>query len=229
MSGDAMPLSRTHMRRLRQMYRSAGWPCLDAIEIDLLHAGLLERIRVEAGQSEFLRVTDAGISAIAGAIQGNRAAFNAHESLVQKVADLQLAQGRIAYLDLTLLSKPEEAWQHSRPDVFSIRKTSSERYLEPAIHEIKVRRADLLGDLKKPAKREGYLAAAGQCYYVLAEGIGSADDIPPNCGVIIEAGGRLVTVRAAPRSQIFTPSFSTWMSLARATPYRPPLPPSPML
>lgn len=211
-------LKRIHMQRLRQMYRSAGWPCLDVIEIELLAAGLMERIR-EDGRPEYLRVTDQGIQALAESAQQNRAALNDHQALVRKVAEHQLEQGRIAYLDLTLLSKPGEDWQHSRPDVFSIRKTTSEKYLEPIIHEIKVRRSDLLGDLKKPDKHQGYLAAAGQCYYVLAEGIGNPEEIPDCCGVIIEQGSQLITVRAAPRQQVFVASFSMWMSLARAVPY----------
>ncbi|WP_373684581.1 hypothetical protein [Ramlibacter montanisoli] len=38
-------LTRAHGRRLRDIYRSAGWPCQDALEIDLLAAGMLERVR----------------------------------------------------------------------------------------------------------------------------------------------------------------------------------------
>ena len=30
------PLSRSHARRLREVYRSAGWPCFDMLEIELL-------------------------------------------------------------------------------------------------------------------------------------------------------------------------------------------------
>jgi hypothetical protein len=212
-------LKRIHMQRLRQMYRSAGWPCLDTIEIDLIAAGLLERITPE-GKPEFLRVSDKGMQVLAESLQTNRAAYDAHETLVRKVAEQQIEQGRIAYLDLTLLSKPGEEWQYSKPDVFSIRKTTSEKYLEPIIHEVKVRRADLLGDLKKPEKHQGYLAAAGQCVYVLAAGIAEPEEIPECCVVMVEVGGRLVTVIAAPRTEPFVPSISTWMSLAKVTPYR---------
>ena len=215
---STLPLKRAHRQRLRQMYRSAGWPCLDAIEIDLRAAGLLERV-VCPGQPEYLRLTDAGIQVLASSIEENRAAFDAHETLVRRVADLQGEQGRIAYLGLTLLSKPHEAWQHVRPDVFSIRRTTSEKYLEPMIHEIKVRRADLLADLKKPEKHEAYLAAAGSCTYVLAAGIGAPEEVPDCCGVLIAQGDRLIRVRSAPR---LSPglSFGTWMSLAMAVPYR---------
>lgn len=213
-----VPLKRVHLRRLRQMYRSAGWPCLDAIEIDLLAAGLLERV-MPPGQPEYLRLTDTAIQVLASSIEVNRAAFDPHEALVRKVAEWQCAQGRIAYLELTLLSKPGESWQHVSPDVFSIRRTTVERYLEPVIHEVKVRRADLLADLKKPEKHQAYLAAAGQCEYVLADGIGEPEEIPECCGALIEQGDRLIRVRSAPRLSGGV-SFSTWMSLAMAVPFR---------
>ena len=35
------PLTPLHRRRLREVWRSAGWPCHDLIEVDLLAAGLL--------------------------------------------------------------------------------------------------------------------------------------------------------------------------------------------
>ena len=38
----ALPL--THRRRLRELWRSAGWPCRDAVEVDLLAAALNEGI-----------------------------------------------------------------------------------------------------------------------------------------------------------------------------------------
>ena len=42
-------LKRIHARRLRELYRSAGWPYQDVIEIELLAAGLLERIPDDKG------------------------------------------------------------------------------------------------------------------------------------------------------------------------------------
>ena len=38
-----------HKRRLREVYRSAGWPCQDGIEVELLAAGLLQRERDAGG------------------------------------------------------------------------------------------------------------------------------------------------------------------------------------
>ena len=66
-----------HRRRLREVYRSAGWPCHDTLEIELLAAGLLERVRGPLGH-ESLRVTDAGIALIADTLQRNRARRDLH-------------------------------------------------------------------------------------------------------------------------------------------------------
>jgi len=211
-------LSRLHDRRLRSVYRSAGWPCLDAIEIDLLAAGYLQRIQPAVGP-EYLRVTDAGIAQLSEHLQRNRAALDLHEALVHRVADHETREGRIAYRGLTLLAKPGDSWLHLRPDVFSIRNTTVEEYVEPVAFEIKVRRADLKGDLKKPDKRAGYLALSSECYYVLAAGVGSADDIPPECGVILETAAGLVKARAAPKKAMRL-GFMHWMALAKADRHR---------
>jgi hypothetical protein len=109
------------------------------------------------------------------------------------------------------------------PDVFSIRNSSVEAYLEPVVHEIKVHRSDLLGDLKKPAKRAAYLGMAGACWYVLGEDakgrpIGSPDEIPPECGVMLVERGALRVAREAPRRAMERLPFHVWMALAKAGP-----------
>ena len=52
---------------------------------------------------------------------------------------------------------------------------------------------------------------------MLAEGIGSADDVPADYGVMMERDGVLDVLRPAPRRALRLP-FATWMALARATP-----------
>ncbi|MDQ2927505.1 MAG: hypothetical protein M3R22_04965, partial [Pseudomonadota bacterium] len=74
-----------HRRRLREVYRSAGWPCQDGIEIELVAAGLLQRQRGPLGH-ETLRVTDAGIAVLAETLLKNRARRDGHELLVERVA-----------------------------------------------------------------------------------------------------------------------------------------------
>jgi hypothetical protein len=222
-------LGRVHARRLREVYRSAGWPCCDPVEVDLLAAGLLERVRSAHGH-ETLRVTDRGIAHIAGTLVVNRSALSAHEALVTQVAREMMRNGRIAWRGLSLRARLEPLqaggpprWCIARPDVFSIRNTSVEAYAQPIVHEVKVNRADLLGDLKKPDKRAAYLDLGGECWYVLghdARGrcIASPDELPPACGVLVQEGERLVVARAALHRPVERIPFAIWLALAKAAP-----------
>jgi hypothetical protein len=259
LSTSSPALSRRHHQRLRQLYRSAGWPCADPLEVDLLAAGLLER-RCSPEGHETLRLTDAGIQALAQSHAGNRAARTPHEALVARVAEHLSRAGRLTWRGLMLRAPlpgsvlkgphistpeskrlasepppattlfgaaatpmPDHRWCVAMPDVFSIRRSSVEAYLEPLVHEIKVSRADLLGDLKKPAKRAAYLAVAGACWYVLgvdAKGrpIAQPHEVPPECGVLQLEGAVLVVAREAPRRAVEHLPFHVWMALAQAGP-----------
>ena len=248
-------LGRVHTRRLREIYRSAGWPCQDLIEVELLAAGMLTRITSALGH-ETLRVTDAGIALLAATLSGNRAARSDHELLVLRVAREMARAGRVVWTGLSLRARvpmdeggattpeatagvsqgelagagaagvipPDKAqWVIAMPDVFSIRNTTVEAYVHPVVHEIKVRRSDLLGDLKKPAKRAAYLDLGGECWYVLgtdAKGrsIGEADEIPTECGVMLARAEQLSVLRPAPRRAIERLPFAIWLELAKRTP-----------
>jgi hypothetical protein len=226
-----IPLGRAHARRLRDVYRSAGWPSLDVIEVELLAAGLLERATEPSGHDK-VRLTDAGIAYLARAFSSNRAARSRHETLVERVALEMLRDGRVVWTGLSLRARlPSEPdapnrWKMCMPDVFSIRNTTVAGYLEPVVHEIKVSRADLLGDLKSKDKRDSYLDVGGQCWYVLgcdAKGrpIATPDEVPPECGVLQLEGERLVVARNAPKRAVADLPFSMWMVLAKATPLSP--------
>ncbi len=210
-----------HRRRLREIWRSAGWPCHDALELDLLAAGLLSRHWDGQGR-ETLRVSDAGIEMLAAGRRRDQAAFAAHEALVARVArDMQRA-GRVVWRGLGLRAPlaAEDGvtrWAVAMPDVFSIRHTTVEDYTEPMVHEIKVSRADLLTDLRSPAKGAAYRALASQCWYVLRPGLAEASEVPAEYGVMVADEDRLVVIRPAPRRSVRVP-FAVWMSLARATP-----------
>ncbi len=257
----AVTLKRIHTRRLRDIYRSAGWPCQDGVEIELLAAGLLARMDDGCGRA-VLRVTDAGIAALSAALEGNRAAYSAHTALEALVAREMQRAGRIVWRGLCLraqvkvpvpvpghapagspelrneaqvlalasdLDAESEAlrsagthrWCLAKPDVYSIRNTTVAEYVHPVVHEVKVRRADLLGDLKKADKRAAYLDMASECWYVLGRdgrgrSIADASEIPLECGVLVEQAGRLQVARVAPRRAMTLP-FGIWMALAKAT------------
>jgi hypothetical protein len=205
-----------HRRRLREVYRSAGWPCQDAIEIELVAAGLLQRQCGPLGHHT-LRVSDAGIAVLAETLQKNRTRRDGHERLVERVAREMTRAGRLAWRGLAVRARVGEGWTMAMPDVFSIRHTTVEAYLEPVVHEIKVRRSDLLADLRRGGKREAYLQIGGECWYVIREGIAAPEEVPLECGVLVAADERLVVARAAPKRPLRM-SFAMWMALARATP-----------
>jgi hypothetical protein len=121
--------SRAHLRRLRQYYRSAGWPCHDNLEVDLLVAGLAERMPADAAGVESIRVTEAGLAALAGYRQQNRHALDSHDALVARIAQQLVDEGRVVFRGVTLRAKVETGWKPVRPDVFSIRNTSHDAYL----------------------------------------------------------------------------------------------------
>lgn len=213
-------LGTVHRRRLREVWRSAGWPCQDLIEVELLAAGLLQRQRDGDGR-ETLRVTDAGIAVLAATRGVHRAARDPHEALVARVAREMQRAGRVVWRGLSLRAKVGQgdaaAWVMAMPDVFSIRHTTVEDYVEPVAHEIKVRRADLLADLRRPEKGEAYRQLSSQCWYVLREGIGEADEIPRGFGVMVARASALEVLRPAPRRAMQLP-LAAWMALARAVP-----------
>jgi hypothetical protein len=224
----APALGKAHARRLREIYRSAGWPCQDPLEIELLAAGMLDRVRSGNGH-ESLRVTQAGVHLLAETLARNRAAMSSHEALVERVAQEMGRAGRIAWRGLSLRAQVpcENAdkplrWCMARPDVFSIRNTTVEAYAEPVVHEVKVRRADLLSDLRHDAKRASYLDL-GECWYVLGSdargrSIGAPDEVPPECGVLVLERDRLQVARPAPSRPRRKLPFGLWMALAKATP-----------
>ena len=209
-----------HRRRLREVWRSAGWPCRDLVELDLLAAGLVERLRAPGGH-ETLRVSDAGVRVLAETREKNRRALDFHEALVERVARDMGRAGRVVWRGLALRGRVETdggvTWPIAIPDVYSIRNTSVEDYVVPIVHEVKVSRADLLGDLRREAKRRAYLSLAAECWYVVREGIARPEDIPPECGLLVAAGDALDVARPAPRRAMRIP-FGVWMSLARAAP-----------
>ncbi|WP_203561451.1 hypothetical protein [Ideonella livida] len=270
---DGRPLGPAHLRRLRELWRSAGWPHQDPLELDLLLAGLLEP-QTDAAGRQTLRLTPAGLQALAGHHQRHRRARDGHEGLVARVAQEQQRQGRLVWRGLSLraavpqallapgapavaarddtwdppasipgpdllsLLQPEAPaggparpgasaaglrWVMAMPDVYSIRPSSREDQVLPVALEIKVRRADLLSDLKRPAKGEAYRAMASECWYVLHAGIGQAHEVPDVFGVMVahpdgQGGyGRLEVLRPAPRRPFQVP-LAIWLALARATP-----------
>ena len=101
-------LTRFHRTRLMQIWRSAGWPCKDALEIDLLAAQLIA-LHVSPDGCETLRLTEAGIRTLAEARQRGVRALSGHDRLGQRFAAHLLAAGRIVWRELSLRAAVEAA------------------------------------------------------------------------------------------------------------------------
>jgi hypothetical protein len=247
---------RVHLTRLMSIWRSAGWPCRDAIELDLV-AARWATLSEDASGHETIRLTDAGIRLLAESRQRNQRSLSAHDRLAQRVADHLASAGRVVWRELSLRAKVnahgepvddaapltanprcsvdtrdqgtlepaqvKTSWRMARPDVFSVRHTSVEAYLQPMVHEVKVSRADLLSDLRHAAKRESYQWLSCETYYVFPAGLAEPGEVPPEFGVWVLNGtvesGTLDLVRPARHVPCRLP-FAVWMALAKATPAR---------
>ena len=106
-------ITTTHRRRLRAVWRSAGWPFQDLVEVELLAAGLLSRERDAAGR-ETMRVTDAGLQVLAQTLNTNRAVRDEHEALVARVAREMQRAGRVVWRGLSLRARVGEGDVHQR-------------------------------------------------------------------------------------------------------------------
>lgn len=99
------------------------------LEVELLAAGLLERCVGSQGH-ETLRLTDAGIHALAKSHAENRDARDPHESLVKRVADQLGREGRLAWRGLMLrVPLPSALFEGSS----EIAVDASQTVLEPSL------------------------------------------------------------------------------------------------
>ena len=98
-------LTRAHLTRLRQLWRSAGWPCRDAIEIDLLAGGWISALRDERSGSESLQLTEAGIRQLAARQQQTRRGSSRHDRLADRMARQLHESGRTVWRELPLRAR----------------------------------------------------------------------------------------------------------------------------
>jgi len=245
-------LTRHHRARLLQIWRSAGWPCRDGIEIDLLAAQWLCVHTTPEGR-DTLRLTAAGIEVLADARRRGARELGAHDRLAQKFAEHLMRAGRIVWRELSLRAAidapptgqpvpeqppavptlwqdagtghaaPASVWRIARPDLYSVRNTSVEAYLQPMVHEVKATRADLLSDLRHAAKRQAYQWLCSECHYVFPVAVARPEEIPEAFGVWVLHGnledGHFEQLRPARHARCTLP-FAVWLALARATPLR---------
>ena len=93
------------------IWRSAGWPCRDAIELDLVAAGWATLSEAASGH-ETIRLTDAGIRLLAESRRRNQRSLSAHDRLAERVAEQLATAGRVVWRELSLRAKVNA---HAKP------------------------------------------------------------------------------------------------------------------
>ncbi|AWN17322.1 hypothetical protein [Salinisphaera sp. LB1] len=211
------PLPRRHAARLRHYWGSQGWACHDNIDIDLLRWCLVHEQAGRDSASRFA-LTEAGRAALGAGLKRNRSARDAHSEATTAVASHLASIGRLVFTELSVRTEHEGRWRACKPDVFSLVRGLRADHLAPQVHEIKVRRADLLCELRA-AKIERYRELAASIYLVIAEGIAEPGEIPADYGVAVYSpDARVRIARPAPIGD-YTLETRHWMALARATPF----------
>jgi hypothetical protein len=256
MTHVAITPKRVHLTRLLALWRSAGWPCHDTVELDLVAAGWVALSHDHQGR-QTLQLTAAGIALLAASRQQHQRALSAHDRLAARMANQLCLGGRLVWRELSLrahvaqavgldvdeappqdalplddLSQPAAAprsrvpghWRMARPDVFSVRRTTVEAYLQPVVHEVKVSRADLLSDLRDDGKRAAYQWLSCETHYVMPADVAEPAEIPAPFGVWWLRGdidhGVLELMRPAQHQPRKLP-LAVWLAMAQAAPFQP--------
>ena len=92
--------TRIHLVRLMKIYRSAGWPSRDAVEVDLLGANLIRWSVAKTGH-ETLCLTDAGLKALVDARRQGRRYSTSHDRLARRMGQHLMASGRLVWRELS--------------------------------------------------------------------------------------------------------------------------------
>lgn len=98
--------TRAHLSRLMKIWRSAGWPSRDPIDIDLLAAGWVSLVGHHPA-NECLRLTDAGVALLAQSRQAQRRSESDHDKLALRMTDVLMDAGRLVWHELSLRAKVE--------------------------------------------------------------------------------------------------------------------------
>lgn len=106
--------TRAHLSRLMKIWRSAGWPSRDPIDIDLLAAGWVSLVG-DHPANECLRLTDAGVALLARSRQAQRRSESDHDKLALRMTDVLMDGGRLVWHELPLRAKVE-AEEAGTPD-----------------------------------------------------------------------------------------------------------------
>jgi hypothetical protein len=97
----AITPKRVHLTRLLALWRSAGWPCHDTVELDLVAAGWVTLHHDGQGRCS-VRLTAAGIQLLAASRQQHQRALSDHDRLAARMATQLCRAGRLVWRELSL-------------------------------------------------------------------------------------------------------------------------------
>jgi hypothetical protein len=130
----ATSLTRHQRMRLMHIWRSSGWPCQDALEIDLLAAGLLQRHTTPDGHEQ-LRLSDVAIALLADVRQQGTRAASLHDRIEHRFAQQQLLPaGRIVWRELALRAALDAPAAQPPGDATHAAHAAQSDVAAPAIH-----------------------------------------------------------------------------------------------
>lgn len=200
MSTPLPPLTPKHYKRLRWYFKSShGAASLaDGVDLDLAALGLVERSANVSGLVHFA-ITETGTKELSAENLREIERRRPHHTLSGRVSQWLRDEGRVTWENIEFVidvsTDGQTCRQVARPDVFSILTTLDSKRIRPLVHEIKVSRSDFLADLSKPEKRRAYQSIAHAFYYVAPIGIISAQDCPPECGLVVENGDTFEVIK----------------------------------
>lgn len=217
----AMPvLNHGHLSRLRKLW-SYGRPVhvgeLGGIDLDLTVHGLVKSVDAGYNASAVLAVTKLGVAHLNAARQALVAAQRPHHELGQRLAQHLQAKGLHTWENVEFSnpdSSHDRCWGVVRPDVFACMPALKAENAAPAIYEVKVSRADFLGDISRPEKRKAYSQLAEAVYYCCPSGLIDKAEVPDGYGLLVEvAAGDFELKKKARRQKNFVIAVNTAMTL----------------
>lgn len=209
--------SRHHYRRLAWYFahgKSGGNAGADAFDLDLVGEGLIARKEEWAGHVRFT-ITPAGEHLLYLRKEEERARRRPHHELGHRLTPWLEAQDRLCWENIEFRVELPDGAAVVRPDVLSMVKTLNPDRMVPIVYEVKVSRADFLADVKNPSKRAAYFQLADYVVYVLPEGMVTPDEVPPECGLVVENAPGVFKVVRKGRKNKNRPAFPSghWMAL----------------
>jgi hypothetical protein len=184
----------------------------DAIALELA-AG--QYLKIAAGSGGLhLTITQLGIDTLVEETARDRVRRQPHHELGGRLAAWLREQRRITWENIELrVPVGAQGSVAYRPDVFSLVATYDETRLNPYVHEIKVSRSDFLQDVRNPEKRAGYAQLAEAVYYAAPAGMISVEEVPEECGLVVERElGKFEVLKRPKKRQLKLTAF-TFMNL----------------